>query len=624
MTQELEVAGKSLWDDLEGTFSRPEADEPEVFSPDFCDLREELKDPESEPLEEVVQHLRELGYLESLLDKKGKKIVLGPKDEKKLAEALAAYYADQDHFEVLFSYNPSRGESGKPRNVFRDEVLADQMKESLVVKFDTIARLRALTSLDGKVEFLSEPEIGEKSLRTRVLHHLLRIYGVLPDEFDAGAPYDEGSLRALRGLRALKGVKATDTTILEVMKGLNHFDLVAEKIAGQFEKASVWIPAPKPGKGWDDSLEDQTKAIQKKQLPTRVVQVGAFVKNDEAGWSPPSWNLFGIRFLQVYLWHRGHYFGEIDGLWGPISQEAFVSALKAHNKPTEPLKKWRDTNPDGSLKGYWMVWGDSYCLDVSAFIHACTDTSSPLKETDNAKSPDDIFEMQEAINAQVNELGKTDKEKGEAWSKVFMAAEGNEDSKQGRRRRNFSLGMVGRGIRRLLEVVKSIWANRTSMTLQEFVDFIVDKIRGAVRQALRLLKRILAPALDTAKLAARRVIRMITGAPYVHAASSSRWVLTKFSLDQDAVTLGSPTLLSEDMEAHFELIRDENRALDVVLRLGLKVLKIASTFTPPLAGFVAMTWVWQVLRAVWDLFRDLQAPFVNESAPWRTGMLMTT
>ena len=613
MKQELETAGQTLWEDLEGTLSGTAAGSADVFSPDFCDLRAELRREQSEPLDEVVQHLRDLGYLKSRLDEDKNEVVLGPDDEPKLAAALGAYYADQDRFESLFSYRLSPGESGAPRNVFRDAVLEERLKQPLVVKFDTIARLRALTSLDGKVEFLAEPEMHETSLRTRVLHHLLRVYGVLPGTFDAAAAYGERSLRALRGLRSLRGVRADEAPLLHVMNGLNRFDVVAEVFASQFENSSVRIPAPKSAKDWTASLKLQRKALRESRLPARVVEVRAFDEEKGADWPPPNWNLFGVRLLQVYLWHRGHYFGEIDGLWGEVSQAAFLSALTAHDLPVKPLKNWWDR----SAGGCWMEWDGFYCVDVSAFVRACQSASAPAAA--GAASPDEIFDMQEAIDDRLTKLGATDAERQKAWSEVFDAAAGDPDWKRKRRRRNFSLGMVGRGIRRMFDLMAQAWEK-----LKDFVRAVVEKITGAVRQAFRFLQRSLGPALHTARLAARRVIRMVTGAPFVMAVSQTRWVVTKFSFDQDAVVLGGPGLQGEDVDAHFAMIREENRALDVVFRLGVKVLEIASLFLPPVTGFKAITLAWKALRAVWDLFRELQSPFTKEPAPWRTGMLMAT
>lgn len=356
-----------------------------------------------------------------------------------LAGALTAYYLYQNCFDALFRYRLSSGESGEPRKVFRDEVLEERLKQPLVVKFDTIARLRSLTTLDGKVEFLSEPVIGETRLRTRVLHLLLRIYGILPKTFRAEAAH--------RGLRSLRGLRAGETSILQVMNSLNQFDVVVEAFARQFEKSNVRIPAPKSGNDWRASLKAQREAMRESALPTRVFEVKAFDAGDVADWPPPSWNQFGVRFLQVYLWHRGHYFGELDDLWGEVSQAAFISALEAHDLPVKQLKNWWDR----SKPGFWMELDDCYCLDISAFVRAC----GPLTAANKFKSPDEIFEMQEAIDEMLTKLGATEDDRRKAWSEVFDSATGDQEWKKKRRGRNFSLGMIGRGIRRILDLAKN-------------------------------------------------------------------------------------------------------------------------------------------------------------------------
>jgi len=610
------MAGEVLWTDLEDAVSATRVTAGDIFAPDYCDLREEWRKPQSEPLDELVQHLRDLGYFTTELDQENNEKPLGPQDEQVLVAALRSYYADQDRFEEWFNYKLSAGESGVPKNVFRDHVLEDRLKHPLVVKYDTLARLRALMTLDGKVEFRHEPEIGEISLRTRLIHHLLRLYGVLPASFKPDTAYGQRSLQALQSLRSLNGLKARDTTRLRLINGLNCFDKVTEIFAAQFEGASVCIPAPSSGADWSKSIEKQREALHQSFSANRVVNVRAHNAAASVDWPPPDWNFFGIRFLQVYLWHRGHYFGEIDGLWGAVSQDAFESALMTHGLPHESMRRWRP----GKTAGYWMEHDGSYYLDAAAVVRACSLISDDNVPKEVAmKSPDDIFEIQEAIDKQMTGFRASDQQKQDAWAEVFNAADGELSPKKGRRRRNYALGIIGRGIRRILSVAKMVWDS-----LKSFIKGIVGAIRGAARQAMRFLRRVLTPAMQTAKLAARRVIRMFTGAPYLHAVTEDRWVLTKFSFDQDALTLGSQNLRTEDAEAHFISIRDENRALDVVIRLGLKVLEIASCFTPPLSGFKTIQLAWRVLSMVWDFFRQLQTEFREEPVPWRTGMLMTT
>jgi hypothetical protein len=613
MKQDLATAGEGLWRDLENTVSESRVMTGEVFSPDFCDLREEWKKSESEPLDEVLQHLKDLGYLTIELDPNKHGKPLKPQDEETLSIALLHYYDDQDRFSDWFDYHLSTGESGMPKNVFRDSLLEDRLKQPLVVKFDTLARMRALMTLDGKVAFIREPEIGEISLRTRLLHHLLRLYGVLSVDFKPGTAYGQHTLKALNSLRSLNGLKARDTTTLKLINGLNSFDEVVEIFADQFEGASVSVPAPS-GTDWSDSFRSQNAKPKSSLSAKRVVKITAHDTSTPISWPPPDWNVFGIRFLQVFLWHRGHYLGEIDGIWGALSQAAFESALTTHELPVEPMKRWQPEKK----KGYWMLHDGFYYFAASAFVRDLV--MNDAVETDAAKSPDDIFEIQQAINQQLDELKATDEEQQQTWDKLFAAAEGGLDPKKGRRRRNFSLGIIGRGVRRLVEIVKTAWNSLT-----EFIKGIVKAISGAVLQAVRFLRRVLAPVLQTARLAARRVIRMFTGAPYVHAVTGDRWVLSKFSFDLDAVTLGSQSLQPEDTLAHFAAIRSENRALDVVITVGVAVLKIVSTFTPPFSAFRYIQLAWSVLKEVWQIFRKLQSGFEdNASVPWRTGMLITT
>lgn len=80
MQPELESAGETLWEDLESTLSEPTAGPEDVLASDFYDLREELKHPNSEPLAEVVQHLRDLGCLKSGFDDEKNEVLLGPED----------------------------------------------------------------------------------------------------------------------------------------------------------------------------------------------------------------------------------------------------------------------------------------------------------------------------------------------------------------------------------------------------------------------------------------------------------------------------------------------------------------------------------------------------------------
>jgi hypothetical protein len=195
---------------------------------------------------------------------------------------------------------------------------------------------------------------------------------------------------------------------------------------------------------------------------------------------------------------------------------------------------------------------------------------------------------------------------------------------------NYGMCMVGRGVsrlvRRLREIALGIKARVLSFLekVAAFTASLLETISGAVLQAFRFLKRGLAAVMKTAAQAGRRLLRLATGAPFVSRITPRRWVATHFSFDQDAVTLVGRETSDSDLGGHFTWIAEENRALDISLRLGAKVLRIVAAVTPPLGAFVALRLALDVFRAVWNFFRDLQQTQGAGSPAWRTGMLMAT
>jgi hypothetical protein len=131
-----------------------------------------------------------------------------------------------------------------------------------------------------------------------------------------------------------------------------------------------------------------------------------------------------------------------------------------------------------------------------------------------------------------------------------------------------------------------------------FVDELVDAISGAALQAFRFLKRGLSGAIRVASLAGRRVLRMIRGEPFSTVVSPERWVLTRFSFDQDAVVICGGSVARPDVSRHYQEIARENHALETTLVVGIKVLRILAACTPPMTGIAA------ILLAL-DIFRTL-------------------
>ena len=633
MNADLVSAGRTLWQRLEEGLAPAAVRSEGLFAPDFCDLREELRLAASEPLEEVTQHLRDLGYLHGapwngrVLEDHPQPL-LGPADELPLAGALLRFYADQDRFNEFFAYHLSPGESGEPVNVFRDRTLAARLRQPLVVTYATISRLRALTSLDGKLMLRGEPEPGETSLRTRVIHHLLLVYGVLPPGTAPGIPYGPATQRALRGVGEFRCLNQRDASLLAIINGLADFDAVAAELAYEFESVDLLVPGPDAGGDWNASFRSQLEGIRRCERAA-----GAAREASGTIWETADRNVCGARFLQVYLWYRGHYLGEIDGLWGPQSQAAFVDAAKAHAKP----------KARGAERAFWSIeqerGGDVLRLRVAEFIRYCEQSvRGAMRGQPEPESPDDLFQLQDAISAGLDELTdqgtsreERETQEAEVWSRVFRHVEtAGEVQRERGGKLNYGMRMVGRGVsrlvRRLREIALGIKARVLSFLekVAAFTASLLETISGAVLQAFRFLKRGMAAVMKTAAQAGRRLLRLATGAPFVSRINSRRWVATHFSFDQDAVTLTGLETSDSDLGGHFTWIAEENRALDISLRLGAKVLRIVAAVTPPLGAFAALRLALDVFRAVWNFFRDLQQTHGAGSPAWRTGMLMTT
>jgi len=198
------------------------------------------------------------------------------------------------------------------------------------------------------------------------------------------------------------------------------------------------------------------------------------------------------------------------------------------------------------------------------------------------------------------------------------------------RRKNYGLGIIGAGIKRiktwftsLVQKVKSLF-----MRVADFVRDVVVRISGVSLQVFRYLKRIFLKGIELAKLAGRRTLRFFTGQPYITGGGKSDFLVTRFSLDQDALNLSGESLSKSVIERHFDQISAENRALGKVLRIGYRVIELVSKLSLPLGLWSWASFAWDVVRGTWKLFQKWQEDWkkvvASESAPWRTGMLLTT
>ncbi|MCU0781543.1 MAG: hypothetical protein MUF04_10650 [Akkermansiaceae bacterium] len=628
----LQSAGEALWKDLLAA----SGGESGAFAPCLpagIDLGAELAQPDSATLAEVVQHLRDLGYLERPAAGGAR---LRPGDAPLLERALTNYRADEASFGRCFAIRLVRGWALSP-----PDPSTPPPSHPLVVLPETVLRLRALTSLDGVLRIRSLPNQGEAGLAGRVIHHLLAHYGFLPDSFPPESPYGPATASALRGLAALVGFSPAEFSAVGLINLLLDLDAMADRLASQGKTWDLDLPAPVAGDWWDSIQWQRNKVGRFRKAVARACGGVNVV------WDFNDRQVFGVRFLQIFLWHRGHYFGEVDGEWGPQSDAALRLAAMVH----------APAPPGGSdpVASFMTEGGGTLRIRFSHFVRCCRKTDGysgrPRAMRGVADPGDDLAQLQKAIRERLEEIGgwhrvapeTIDEKEAEAWNRLYNEVDSNAAARTlDTARRNYSMSMIGRSVAwligKLREVVGKVkeTVKTFAKRVAAFVGELVARIREAALPAFRFLQRGLAGAIRVATQAGTRLLRMINGTPFTtHMAD--RWITTRFSFDQDAVTIGSRNLKPEDLAAHFGRIAAENRSLETAIRLGVKVLLIAVQCTPPVIGLTAIRLALAIFRALCEVPKALpqkapatrglrgMKPFPHPPAPpsWPHPLLLT-
>ena len=628
----LSSQGQSLRDTLEESIAEDSAGQGRAFAPDLRNLRDDVDARSGEVVEEVAQHLCDLGYLKRELDRHGNEPAIRKKHLEDLAGALTAFYRDLDHFDDDFIYRPAIGESGVPSNRVRDQVFSAGIADPLVIRYDTLARLRALTTLDGVIEIRRLPPVGATSLCSRVLQHLLRTYGLISE---VGQPYGTSDAHALEGLHGLLGLAGPGGSPQTLNVAL-RFESAASDFVQQFSQVEFILPAPAvsgtAASRWQHSVEEQVRlkrqVVWTQDSPDLSGYQVPSSKTEIAGQLSSNWNYFGIRFLQIGLWRSGYYLGEVDGIWGSVSQTAYDKALEENglevrSRRRRVIRNGRPTYEQVQVRPFFTPSNSKQYLlvDVSGFLRECILKGEHLETEEQSEyNPDGLFQVQDEIERKLTSMNATTEQREDVWSKVFQEVDkADRQQRRKQRRKYYGLRAIGAGIRRIVAWVKS-----AAMKIVDFVKSLLRKVAGATLLALRFLKRGAIRALEVAKYAVRRSIHLLTGKPYCRVNGVADFILTKFSIDQDAFNLVGSQTPGATVRAHFREIDAQNRALSFVVRLGARIVKIymsIQTFNP----FALARLAWQTIRETWEYFRRFQERVEPGTSPaWRTGMLLTT
>lgn len=605
----LEIAGCALWENLRADLRADSVLDTATGKVTAINLSEELAKPHSETLAEVAQHLRDLGYLKRTFAwTAGSGLGSSPNTATLLARALSSFRADEAEFDRWFVIQAVRGWTLPP--------LGSSSRVSsheLEITAESVIRLRALTSLDGVLRFREVPEGGQTSLASRVANHLFRIYGIVPDDFAGDTPWSADSAAALHCCGRLLKLSGVDATPRHILDRMLDFDAVEQYISSSHKKWDLSLPAPAQG-DWSFSIAAQVKSRDRfLEIMDRTMR-GEYYHLDESVRT-----VFGIRLLQISLWQSGHYFSGLDGLWGSKSDAALMrAALIRPSGVVESLSPLHGIieEGDGTIR--------IKLPDVLRRLSGGQPTTRHSAALEYPASPaDDIGKLQVAIRERLEEIGswykassgEISQQEAITWNRLYEEVDTGEVSDGPYSLRvNYGMRSLARGVKWLLGKLKNIVSTVKKKVVSfikgvaKFVDELVDAVTGAALQAFRFLKRGLTGAIRVAALAGRRLIRMIRAEPFATIESPTRWILSRFSFDQDAMILCSSAVTQKDVSKHFRDIAQENQALETTLIVGGKVLKILVACSTPVAGIGA-------IRLALDIFRALsRAPLVRKQS----------
>ncbi len=268
---------------------------------------------------EIIQHLRDLGYLSQLPFNMINK-------ESTYQKALEKFEHDLIHSKLF---------SDKEINALRALYSEDFAGEML----------RKLMDLDEGVTLKKLPEIGEFSLSSRILHYRLMMYGL--NSFDTPRPFGFASMNAMQTLKHYLALKNG----MDAVNALANKEEVLKRILSIYgkERCLMFIHISQtafstlnfdPKKlrsskvfyhhlSSDFDFKPRYLAGFKRDILARKAEdvKWEYVK----GRSTDEFTNFIIKVVQVHQWMDGFYDGKTDGEIGSVSLNSIADLLKFYN-----------------------------------------------------------------------------------------------------------------------------------------------------------------------------------------------------------------------------------------------------------------------------------------------------
>jgi hypothetical protein len=367
-----------------------------------------------------------------------------------------------------------------------------------------------ITSLEGEFKFTSFPEMGELSLKSRMLHFRLNLLGLYGNDNNTMVenPVSDTTLASLSQLQKFLHLNLSQLELANLTGNLPGMEFMVSLISNPSEKL-IYIPDHK------DNVENifKTNSIS------------------------PAYNNFLSRLFQLYLWTQGLYGGKIDG-----------EIKEMTTKSIEDLVSIVNSNP--SFKSHHEMIPEIFfgrppqagfqILNISDLIKLLP-TGQMTFKGESGTQPNNYQSLSEMIRRENIELDKKDFTP-ERIDEIF------EDS-----RKNFSLGrriyfscrrilhIIGKGIKWFFEKVSST-SQKVWNLIKDFFKLLFKEIRTSLSIFVHGLKFLFGD---------RKI--------------DSKTILTDFDLDCDAICIIYPVASSDEIGKHIEKCNYYINSLNVSL-----------------------------------------------------------
>jgi hypothetical protein len=521
--------------------------------------REKYVETEREGLEEAMQHLADLGYIENdEFDRFAQEKIV----PDSINEALKSYYKDDVLLTTQYTVNANFG--------------SPAFLEFLPILNE---RLSLLTSLDGEFTHKVKFRISDKNLYSRTLHFRLRLLG-LYDE-DASLPISSKSLIGAYKLKLLLGV----LTHVEYQQHVQGKEIANEifnltgnvyAILNSFRKRYhanllyYFFPCPdQPEAELPYVFVHEEKLIYAKNKDSFK---GAMRDNDAPmlRWSlnKPELtmytdeNRFGIRLIQTLLWMNGFYYGRVDGAIGEVTYNALLNFIAADS--TKNRSEYMVCMKE-------MTWAVNFdALSEQMMVYKAT-----------ASEHDEEEELSEQAEPQVI-TAATEQVQKEAISR---ARKFFEDIKRVARRVYYGARSL---IASALKGIRNVW------------HFIRDELIGPVANFFRHLLKQIRTGIRTFFDGMKRFIHFLLKKPLI-TVQESGFIVSKFDFDSDGMLFTNSVDATALLTTHLNLQAKLTRQVNIFMKVTGEVIGMILSMIPPL-GWIKLAL--KIGRVIIDVVRN--------------------